>query len=480
MSPPTPSLAPNRTLTVSQTDFSSLKLNADLLKNLATLGYKDMTPIQAQSLPPILAGKDVIAQGKTGSGKTAAFGLGLLEKLNVKRFRIQSLVLCPTRELADQVAKEIRRLARSIHNIKVLTLCGGTPFGPQIGSLEHGAHIIVGTPGRVDEHLRKGTLKLDHLSILILDEADRMLEMGFQDAVDAIIDHAPSQRQTLLFSATYPNQIQAIAKRIMVDPVMTQVDTTHDHSSISQHFYKVDGNKQRMQALRLLLIQFDPESAVVFCNTKKATQEVADTLLHAGFSALALHGDLEQRDRDQTLVRFASKSVSILVATDVAARGLDIDALDAVINYDIAHDPEIHTHRIGRTGRAGSKGIACSIYSDTEAHKVALLDETGDPILNSEELPPVNLLDKPPRQPAMATLQIDGGKKQKVRPGDILGALTGQNGIEGKQVGKIHMFDNRAYVAVEQAVVKKALTKLGKGKLKGRSFRVWLVRDYND
>ena len=189
---------------MTETAFSTLKLQTDLLKNLASLGYETMTAIQMQSLPPILAGKDVIAQGKTGSGKTAAFGLGLLEKLEVKRFYVQSLVLCPTRELADQVAKEIRRLARTIHNIKVLTLCGGLPFGPQIASLEHGAHIIVGTPGRIEEHLRKTTLKLNHLNILVLDEADRMLEMGFQSALDAIIGQTPQQRQTLLFSATFP------------------------------------------------------------------------------------------------------------------------------------------------------------------------------------------------------------------------------------------------------------------------------------
>ncbi|MBL3598543.1 MAG: ATP-dependent RNA helicase DbpA [gamma proteobacterium endosymbiont of Lamellibrachia anaximandri] len=460
---------------MSQTAFSTLKLHAALLKNLSSLGYEEMTPIQAKSLPHILLGKDVIAQGKTGSGKTAAFGLGLLEKLDVKRFRVQSLVLCPTRELADQVAKEIRRLARAIHNIKVLTLCGGVSIGPQIGSLEHGAHIIVGTPGRIEDHLNKGTLKLNNVNMLILDEADRMLDMGFQAALDAIIDQTPDQRQTLLFSATFPDQIQSVAKRIMVKPVMVQVASSHENASIQQHFFKVDNNEHRLTALCLLLLQHRPESTLVFCNTKRETQEVADELLHFGFSALALHGDLEQRDRDQTLVRFANKSVSILVATDVAARGLDIDALDAVINYHIAHESEGHVHRIGRTGRAGSKGTAYSLYSEKESYKVASLDANVDPILDSEPLPPLSLLEKPAMKPAMATLQIDGGKKQKVRPGDILGALTGKNGIAGKQVGKIQIFDNWAYVAVSQDVVQPALKKLGEGKLKGRSFRVRLI-----
>jgi len=461
---------------MQQTAFSTLTLHARLLNNLTSLGYTQMTPIQMQSLPAILAGNDVIGQGKTGSGKTAAFGLGLLEKLDVKAFRIQSLVLCPTRELADQVAKEIRRLGRAIHNIKVLTLCGGTPLGPQIGSLEHGAHIIVGTPGRIEEHLRKRTLKLSALNMLVLDEADRMLDMGFQPALDAIIEQLPRQRQTLLFSATFPHEIEAIAKRVMIQPVIAKVESTHDNTSIEQHFYKVEGQKHRLTALRLLLMQFRPASTLVFCNTKRETQKVADTLVAHGFSALALHGDLEQRDRDQTLVQFANNSTSILVATDVAARGLDIDALDAVINYQIAYDPEIHLHRIGRTGRAGSKGIACSLYGEDESHRVAVLDANVDPITDSEALPALSLLDEPTMQPAMATLQIGGGKKQKVRAGDILGALTGADGIAGKQVGKISLFDNWAYVAVSRDAVQRALKKLGGGKLKGRVFRVRLIQ----
>ncbi len=457
--------------------FSSLKLRPELLSNLTSLGYESMTPIQAQSLPYILSGKDVIAQGKTGSGKTAAFGLGLLEKLEVKKFRVQSLVLCPTRELADQVAKEIRRLARTIHNIKVLTLCGGTPLGPQIGSLEHGAHIIVGTPGRIEDHLGKGTLTLKHVTTLVLDEADRMLEMGFQSAIDAIIEQTPSQRQTLLFSATYPQKIKSVANKIMKNPVLAQVTATHDESIIKQHFYKVGVNEDRLTALRLLLLQHQPESAVVFCNTKQETQEVADQLLHYDFSTLALHGDLEQRDRDQTLVRFANKSISILVATDVAARGLDIDSLDAVINYHLAHDTEVYIHRIGRTGRAGSQGLACSLFSDKDEYRIALLEDYLAKPIRSESLPSLDVLKQPVAKPTMETLLIDGGKKQKLRPGDILGALTGKNGIAGKQVGKIQIFDNRAYVAVSRDATKVAVKKLSEGKLKGRSFRVRLIRN---
>lgn len=470
---------------MSQTAFSSLNSNAELLNNellsnLSTLGYEAMTSIQALSLPLILAGQDVIGQGKTGSGKTAAFGLGLLANLNVKRFRIQSLVLCPTRELADQVAKEIRKLARATHNIKVLTLCGGMPFGPQIGSLEHGAHIIVGTPGRVLDHLSKGTLRLDNLNTLILDEADRMLEMGFQDALDAIIEQAPSERQTLLFSATFPKKIQTIAERIMDKPEMVKVESTHDSSSIQQHFYKVGDFEQRLTALRLLLLQHNPESTVVFCNTKREVQEVADELDHFGFSVLALHGDLEQRDRDQALVRFANKSVSVLVATDVASRGLDIESLDAVINFQVAHDSEVHVHRIGRTGRAGSKGLACTLFNEKEAYQVALLEDHFDCVIEEQTLPPMSVLNNTPVEPMMSCIRIDGGKKQKVRPGDILGALTGKDGIDGKLVGKIQIFDFCAYVAVHRSAAKAAVKKISNGKLKGRTFRAWIVRSYND
>ena len=457
---------------MNQTAFSSLKLQATLLKNLDSLDYRIMTPIQAQSLPHVLAGKDVIAQAKTGSGKTAAFGLGLLEQLDVKLFRVQSLVLCPTRELADQVAKELRRLARATHNIKIITLCGGMPIGPQIGSLEHGAHIVVGTPGRIEEHLRKNTLRLNQLSTLVLDEADRMLDMGFQASLDAIIARMPRQRQTLLFSATYPDQIRSMAERVMIQPIMVQVASTHDNTSIRQLFFRFEQNKQRLTTLRLLLLKYRPGSALVFCNTKRETEEVADELRSDGFSALALHGDLEQRARDQTLVRFANKSVSILVATDVAARGLDIDALDAVINYQLARDVEVHTHRIGRTGRAGSKGLALTLFSEKEAYKVERLEEYLGQTIEAEKLPPFSLLEKPGYKAPMATLQIDGGRKQKIRPGDILGALTGKNGIAGKQVGKIHIFDNCCYVAVTRDAARPAFKKLSEGKLKGRSFRV--------
>ncbi|WP_390591396.1 ATP-dependent RNA helicase DbpA [Simiduia litorea] len=454
--------------------FDSLPLAPALLSNLADMGYSQLTEIQAAALPPIIEGRDVIAQAKTGSGKTAAFGLGVLHKLQVERFRVQTLVMCPTRELADQVARELRKLARAIHNIKILTLCGGMPFGPQLGSLEHGAHIIVGTPGRIEEHVRKGTLVLEHVDTLVLDEADRMLDMGFQASLDAIVEQVPAERQTLLFSATFPNAIEALTSRVMQNPLMVKVEAKHEASSIEQHFYRVAHNDQRLAAVAQVILHFGPESAVVFCNTKRETEEIAEYLRQEGMQALAIHGDLEQKQRDQVLVCFSNKSASVLVATDVAARGLDIEALDLVINYHLSRDSEVHVHRIGRTGRAGASGVAVSLLSDREDFKLEKLAELVGELPAIEALPEARRAYLP--EPAMVTLQIDGGKKQKLRPGDIVGALTRNDQLAFEDIGKIQVYDQWAYVAVARNEWKKALTQLEQGKLKGRSFRVRRIK----
>ncbi|KFI09265.1 ATP-dependent RNA helicase DbpA [Vibrio coralliilyticus] len=456
------------------TSFKSLNLRSELIETLNSLNYTEMTPIQQQALPIVLEGKDVIGQGKTGSGKTAAFTLGLLSNLNVKRFRVQTLVLCPTRELADQVAKEVRTLARGIHNIKVLTLCGGMPMGPQIGSLEHGAHILVGTPGRILDHLSKGRINLAEMNTLVLDEADRMLEMGFEEAIDAIIDEAPQDRQTLLFSATFPKNIESLASKVMRDPQMIKVESTHQTTTIEQRFYKLNTTEERDDALEALLLTHKPESSVVFCNTKKEVQKVTDELSHRGFSVVELHGDMEQREREQALTMFSNKSVSILVATDVAARGLDVDNLDAVFNFELSRDPEVHVHRIGRTGRAGSKGVAFSFYSEKEEYRVARIDEYMDIAISPAVLPEKPL--ERPFYPKMQTIQILGGKKQKVRAGDILGTLTKQAGLDGKKIGKINILPMVSYVAVEHEIVKPALKQLQNGKMKGRNFKARVMK----
>lgn len=455
---------------MTTSDFSTLPLRAALFDNLATLGYHSMTPVQALSLPAVLTGQDVIVQAKTGSGKTAVFGLGVLQALDTGCFSVQSLILCPTRELADQVAAECRRLARGLSNTKILTLCGGKPFGPQLGSLEHGAHIVVGTPGRVEEHLQKGSLKLDHLKSLVLDEADRMLDLGFQPALDAILEFLPAQRQNLLFSATFPERIQAIAQRIMPQPLRITVEEQHDRSSIEEQFFPVDGIS-RDAAVQLLLLSNRPDTALVFCNTKEETKTLAQHLNRHGLNALALHGDLEQQERDRTLIMFTNRSVSILVATDVAARGLDIEAVDVVINHQIARETAVHTHRVGRTGRAGLSGKAMTLFEEKERFKLERLASATGQAPVEARLPDAGLLHAPGYRAPMVTLEVDGGRKQKLRPGDLVGALTASDGLVGDQIGKIHIIEQRAFVAVKRTAADIALDMLNNRPMKGRKFR---------
>jgi ATP-independent RNA helicase DbpA len=455
--------------------FSSLPISSSQVKNLASLGYKKMTPIQAKSLPHVLRGADLIAQAKTGSGKTAAFGIGLLEKINPRFFGVQALVLCPTRELADQVGKELRRLARSTPNIKLVLLSGGKPFGPQKGSLEHGAHIAVGTPGRIQDHLRKRTLELKGLKTLVLDEADRMLDMGFHDVVTDIIAKTPGNRQTLMFSATYPDAIKKMCRSIQRNPVKVKIEAEHKPGVIKQLFYEVKKH-ERNNTLLALFEHYRPETTLVFCHTKKQCDEVARFLGDHRIQASAIHGDLEQRERDQVLVQFANNSCPVLVATDVAARGLDIKSLQAVVNYELPRDPEIYVHRIGRTGRAGEKGIALSIFTESESYRVRSIEQylkkpcICDVYASLDRDPGFSLLSP------MVTIQFDAGRKHKMRPGDLLGALTGDAGLAGSQVGKIDIFDMSSYVAIERDAVRQALSYLSGGKVKGRNVRARKIK----
>ena len=456
-------------------NFSSLSISQAQIKNLNELGYQQMTPVQARCLPHVLKGSDLIAKAKTGSGKTAAFGIGLLEHINPRFFGVQALILCPTRELADQVGKELRRLARSIPNIKLVLLCGGKPFGPQKASLEHGAHIVVGTPGRIQDHLDKQTLQVDQLKTLVLDEADRMLDMGFFDAIKQIISATPNQRQTLLFSATYPDEIKQISRNIQRSPVTVTVEPEHQPDVIKQLFYEVQRH-ERNSTLLTLFEHYQPESVLVFCHTKKQCHETAAFLCDHGIQALAIHGDLEQRERDQVLVQFANSSCSVLVGTDVAARGLDIKSLQAVINYELPRDPEIYVHRIGRTGRAGEKGIALSIFTSAEQNRLAIIEKyTSTPCIQDV---PASLDRDSSFQltPPMVTIQLNVGRKQKIRPGDILGALTGDAGVSGAQIGKIDIFDMSSYVAVERDALRQAMNYLANGKVKGRSVKARRIK----
>lgn len=459
--------------------FSALPLAPQFLSNLDTLGYREMTPIQAESLPAVLEGRDLIAQAATGSGKTAAFGIGILQKLNPAWFAVQGLVMCPTRELADQVAGELRRLARGVGNVKVLTLTGGVAMRPQIASLEHGAHIVVGTPGRIRDHLGRNTLDLSRVQTLVLDEADRMTDMGFYDEIANIVRACPERRQTLLFSATYPDDIRHATSHFLRDPLEVVVESQHDESTIEQRFYEV-GFDNRDDAVARLLSHYRPVSALAFCNTKAHCRELADSLRAQGFSALALYGELEQRERDEILILFANRSCSVLVATDVAARGLDISNLEAVINVDVSKDAEVHVHRIGRTGRGGESGLALSLCAPNEKKWVRLIEEyQNTPVAwhKLEELGDNELAADPA---PMVTLVISGGKKDKLRPGDVLGALTGDAGLLKEQVGKINVSEFQTYVALDRRVAHDAFDRLNAGNrlgpdfgtIKGRNFKM--------
>ena len=458
----------------ASTDFSALALSPATLANLQQLGYTQMTPIQAASLPPALLGKDLIAQASTGSGKTAAFALALLANLNPRRFAVQALVLCPTRELADQVTSEIRRLARAEENIKVVTLCGGVPLRAQTLSLEHGAHIVVGTPGRVMDHLERQHLSLEALNTLVLDEADRMLDMGFFDDIVVVAKQCPKERQTLLFSATYPEGIAKLSAQFMKTPVQITVQAQHAEGKIEQRWYEVK-NSERLHAVSQLLNHFRPGSSIAFCNTKQQCRDLVGVLQAQGFSALALYGELEQRERDQVLVQFANRSCSVLVATDVAARGLDIAQLEAVINVDVTPDSEVHIHRIGRTGRGDAEGLVLNLASMDEMGYVGKIE-----VLQGRESEWHPLSELTPGeggklQPPMATLQIVGGRKEKIRAGDVLGALTGDCGYTREQVGKINVNEFSTYVAVARSIAAEAVRKLSHGKVKGRSVKVRLL-----
>ncbi|CAG0904786.1 unnamed protein product [Cyprideis torosa] len=455
---------------MSTESFATFKLSAAQLANLKSLGYDQPTPVQTASIPLALQGKDLIVQAKTGSGKTAAFGLGLLEGINPRFFGVQALVLCPTRELADQVSKELRKLARCTPNIKLVVLCGGKPLRQQADSLQHGAHIVVGTPGRIRDHLSRETLSLEGLKTLVLDEADRMLDMGFQEEIDHIVRNTPDDRQTLLFSATYPDAIKKMCRSIQQNPQMIQIDTTHETQVIKQHFYQINP-AQRDDTLLGLFEHYQPQSTVVFCRTKIQCREVARFLQDNHIQATAIHGDLEQDERDEVLLRFANQSCSVLVATDVAARGLDIKGLQAVINYELPHDPEIYVHRIGRTGRAGESGLALSLFIEEEVRRIIAIEDYQSTTCEAEPADALNRQQRFTVQPPMVTLQFNAGKKNKMRPGDLLGALTKDAGLAGAQIGKIDIFEQSSYVAVAREVSGKALNYFRNGKVKGRAVR---------
>jgi ATP-dependent RNA helicase DbpA len=456
--------------------FKQLNLKKELLENLDELKFLSMTPIQAECLPLILDGKDVIAQAKTGSGKTAAFTLGILNSVVTEGSRVRGLILCPTRELADQVAKEVRRLARMLKNIKVLTLCGGTAEYHQEKSLSHGAHIVVGTPGRVLRLLKKETLKLDLVETFVLDEADRMLDMGFHEDIMEIANFLPKEkRQTMLFSATFPEEIKELGASIQTDAVIVKIDIEHKANSIDQKFYELESHKDKSDVLIKILNQYRPERLIIFCKTKIITDQVADYLSNQGIYAESIHGDLDQSDRTTVLTMFSNRSLSVLVATDVAARGLDIQDLEAVINYDIPSDPEIYIHRVGRTGRAGKKGLAFSLFTEQEDYKVKAIEELANIKFEVEDLASFEDSKKYDLVPPMETMYIAGGKKNKLRPGDIVGALIGEANLAATDIGDITIGAITTYVAVKRDCIENAIKKLKDGRIKNKKFNVGLA-----
>jgi len=451
--------------------FNQLGLRAELEENLASLGYTSMTEIQAMCLPDILEGRDVVAQAQTGSGKTAAFGLGILSQIIVADYYIQSLVLCPTRELADQVSIELRKLGRRMENLKVLTLCGGTPVAPQVASLEHGAHIIVGTPGRILDLLGRRILDLNNIHTMILDEADRMLDMGFAEDIEDIIRRTPKNKQTLLFSATYPDNIKKMSGNIQKNPLFIKTKVANTNKNIEQFFFETKKDNW-YEGLHGLLSKYQPQSSIIFCTTKVQCDEVAEYLNDHSVSALAIHSDLDQYQRNEVLVQFANGSVCALVATDVAARGLDIKNLHAVINFEISKDPEIHIHRIGRTGRAGETGLALTLYNRSEVFRVKAIEALTGDTYQRDLQPPPSKSKKIGIMPTMTTVKINGGKKNKLRPGDILGALTNEANLSKEQIGKIDIFEFHAYVAIDSSVAAKTMAVMENAKIKNRNFRM--------
>lgn len=457
------------------TDFSSLPLRAELIQALKAVNYVQMTPIQSGSATAILQGRDLLAQAETGSGKTAAFAIGLLNKLKITDFETQALVICPTRELSDQVATEIRRLASGLANTRVLTLCGGKPMQDQLNSLKREPHVVVGTPGRLKKHLEIGTLNISGVQTLVLDEADRLLDMGFYNDIMSILDRVRGDRQTLLFSATYPTEIASISRAIQHDPVEVRVQASSTAEQIDQ-FLVFATDEQKTETLYRALGRYLPDNAIIFCNRKQRVQELCDTLRQKGLAARALHGDLEQRDRDEAILLFANKSISFLVATDVAARGLDISALSAVINYDLSPDPETHLHRIGRTGRAGLKGIAITFVNPDEMHRVRAIEHLLKIELNFGELHASDKNNGQANHPETRTIQISAGKKDKIRPGDIVGALTAGSALSKDDIGKITVQARMGFVAVAYAKATIAAKILSEGRVKKQKVRARIIQ----
>jgi ATP-independent RNA helicase DbpA len=460
--------------------FAALKLSPALLGVVAELGYTTPTAIQLASIPPLLAGRDLIGQSMTGSGKTAAFGLPCLQRLDLTERVVQVLVLCPTRELSAQVARELRKLGRAHAGLTVLELVGGQPAKPQREALQRGVHVAVGTPGRVQDLLDRRALDVRAVRTVVLDEADRMLDMGFGEDVGRILRALPARRQTALFSATFPPTIEALCAPFQHGAVRVTIEEPAVAPPEVEQRLLLTTPERRLHALAWTLHRYTPESALVFCNFKASVAELTQALVARGAAADRLDGDLDQFHRDQVLARFRNRSVCVLVATDVAGRGIDVEGLDLVVNYELPAQPEAYVHRIGRTGRAGRAGAAVTFASDRHDPRVEAIERTLgrrlEPLTQDGDGPDPRALlaGKAP----MTTILISGGRRDRVRPGDILGALTGEaGGLAGTEVGRIEVHETLSYVGVARAVGRRAVERLNAGRIKGKRFRATLVGD---
>lgn len=516
--------------------FEELGIRTQILRAVTEMGFEAASPIQAKAIPIIMSGRDVIGQAQTGTGKTAAFGIPLLEKLDPKNKKLQAIVLCPTRELAIQVADEIRRLAKFMHGIKVLPVYGGQEIGKQIRSLKGGVQLIIGTPGRVMDHMRRRTIKCEQVHTMVLDEADEMLNMGFREDIETVLKEIPEERQTILFSATMPKPILDITNQYQKDAQMVKVVKKElTVKNIDQYYYDVK-QKNKEEVLSRLLDMYDPKLSLVFCNTKRKVDELTSALQGRGYFAEGLHGDMKQSQRDRVMNSFRRGKTDILIATDVAARGIDVDDVEAVFNYDLPQDDEFYVHRIGRTGRAGRVGKAFTFVTGKEVYKLkeiqrycktkiyaqpipSLNDVTQiklekvleqlDGMIQSEDLTPmINVLEKhlnetdytamdiaaaflkqavgtedmtegtpydfgdTGAEEGMVRLFINIGKKQNVRPGDILGAIAGESGMPGRLVGCIDMYDKYTFVEVPRENARDVLNAMDHAKIKGKLINI--------
>ena len=453
--------------------FSSLHVNKKLLENIDSLGFSSMTPVQQKAIPIILEGSDLIAKSKTGSGKTIAFGIGILQSLDVKKFNIQFLVICPTRELCEQVATELRKLARLEHNVKIVTIYGGESLGNQRRSLEKGAHIVVGTPGRIIDHIGKESIDLSHIQILVLDEADRMLDMGFYDDISYIKTKLSSKLQTLLFSATYPDDIKNLVAKVMHDPKTVTIEEDNE-GYLKQLTCKVN-KEEKYETLKTILYSYRPDSVIIFCNTKVDVEEVTHKLYSDGFDTEYLHGGLEQNIRNEMLLMFANKSIPILVTTNLAARGIDIKDISLVINYDLPQDKEVYLHRVGRTARAGDEGISISLYSQNDINQLDAIKELVKTDIEEIDLKTLTYESKKPLLAKYTTLHLLAGKKEKIRAGDIVGTFIKTLGLDKDCIGNIDILQKDSYVAIKNDCNIERILKLKEINIKAKRVRIFIL-----